>query len=47
MKDIPIASVVTVSDDPTNGSAVFLVIHEVLYFGDRIWGPAQANIAQS
>jgi hypothetical protein len=36
LKDIPIASVVTVYDDPTNGRAVFLVIHEALYFGDKI-----------
>jgi hypothetical protein len=36
MKDVPIASVVMVYDDPANGAAVFLVIHEALYFGDSI-----------
>jgi hypothetical protein len=36
LKDVPIASVVTVYDDPTNGTAIFLVIHEALYFGDTI-----------
>jgi hypothetical protein len=36
MKDIPIALVVTVYDNPCNGSAIFLVIHEALYFGDAI-----------
>jgi hypothetical protein len=36
MKDIPIASVVTMYVDPRTGAAVFLVIHEVLYFGSAL-----------
>jgi hypothetical protein len=36
MKDVPIASVVTVFDDPRTGTAIFLVIHEALYFGTAI-----------
>jgi hypothetical protein len=36
MKDVPIASVVTIYDDPQTGIAIFLVIHEALYFGSAI-----------
>jgi hypothetical protein len=34
MKDIPIALVVTIYNDPCNGLAIFLVIHKALCFGD-------------
>ena len=34
--DIPIATVVTVWENPTNGEAWMLVIHEALYFGPKL-----------
>ena len=34
--DVPIASVATAWDDPKDGSTIILVIHEALYFGDRM-----------
>jgi hypothetical protein len=34
--DVPIATIVTVWEDPKNGEAWMLVIHEALYFGDKL-----------
>ena len=34
--DIPIATVVTVWEDPKNGQAWMLVIHEALFFGSKL-----------
>jgi hypothetical protein len=34
MKNVPITLVVTMYDDPHNGLAICLVIHEALYFGN-------------
>jgi predicted hotdog family 3-hydroxylacyl-ACP dehydratase len=36
MTDIPIATVVTVWENPKNGEAWMLVIHEALYFGNKL-----------
>jgi hypothetical protein len=36
LKKVKIASVVTAYDDPITGDTLFLVIHETLYFGDRL-----------
>ena len=36
MTDIPIATVVTVWENPKNGEAWMLVIHEALYFGTKL-----------
>jgi hypothetical protein len=36
LDDIPIASVATAWDNPSNGSTIILVINEALYFGNRI-----------
>jgi hypothetical protein len=36
LKEIKIASVVTAYDDPLTGDTIFLVLHEALYFGDRL-----------
>jgi hypothetical protein len=34
--DIPIATVVTVWEDPKNGEAWMIVIHEALFFGSKL-----------
>jgi hypothetical protein len=34
--DVPIASVATAWDDPTNGRTIILVINEALFFGERM-----------
>ena len=36
LDDIPIASVATAWDNPSNGSTIILVINEALYFGNRM-----------
>jgi hypothetical protein len=36
LKKVKIASGVTAYDDPITGDTLFLVIHEALYFGDRL-----------
>jgi len=36
LRDIPIATVATAWDDPTNSSTLILVINEALFFGDRM-----------
>jgi hypothetical protein len=36
LKDIPIATVATAWDNPKDGSTIILVIHEALYFGNRM-----------
>jgi hypothetical protein len=36
MTDIPIATVVTVWENPANGELWMLVIHEALYFGNKL-----------
>jgi hypothetical protein len=36
IKDIPIATMATAWDDPSEGDTVILVINEALYFGDRM-----------
>lgn len=35
-KDVPITSVATAYDDPTNGQTYVLVFHQVLYFGEKL-----------
>ncbi len=36
IQEVPIASVMTVWENPTNGEAWVLVIHEALYFGEKL-----------
>jgi hypothetical protein len=36
VKDVKIASVVMVYDDPKTGDSIYLVLHEALYFGDKL-----------
>jgi hypothetical protein len=36
LEDVPIASVATAWDNPSDGSTILLVINEALYFGDRM-----------
>ena len=36
LPDIPVGTVMTVYDDPRDGQSYLLVIHEALYFGDRM-----------
>jgi hypothetical protein len=36
MTDIPITTIVTVWEDPTNGQPWMLVIHEALFFGEQL-----------
>jgi hypothetical protein len=36
IKDVPIATVATASDDPATGEVTVIYIHEALYFGDKM-----------
>ena len=36
LPDIPVGTVMTVYDDPRDGQSYLLVIHEALYFSDRM-----------
>jgi hypothetical protein len=36
LPDIPVEMVMTVYDDPRDGQSYLLVVHEALYFGDRM-----------